>query len=222
MSEVNKLVIAGSEFPLEIVEFTKKTRTQDPATKKNKVVESKYPVILPAFKTVAAAASLFTALATLAEEREAGQGLKFAQHLLFEQLEDACDESFNKDTGNLDVEKWLARASATARARSAGQSLDSIYQELAELGLEFVSLQRAGATADGWKSVTDKSGAPRFGSIHEYGLRMNEVMNKMDNLSTVSEQRAADLEKRRADREAKAAQAKAAAAAAAQATLVEA
>jgi hypothetical protein len=215
MSDINKLVIAGSEFPLEIVEFTKKTRTLDPATKKNKVVESKYPVILPAFKTIAAAAALFTALATVAEEREAGQGLKLAQHLLNEQLEDACDEAFNKDTGNLDTEKWLARASASARARSAGQSLDTIYQELAELGLEFVALQRAGSTADGWKTVTDKAGAQRFGSIHEYGLRMNEVMNKMDNLSTLSETRAADLEKRRADREAKAAQAKAAAAAAA-------
>jgi hypothetical protein len=212
---VNVLTIAGSVFPLTIAEFSKKVRQLDPETKKNKMVETKYPVILPEFKTVSAASALFVALCTFAEEKEAGNGLKLAQHFLNEQLEDACDESFNKETGNLDAEKWLAVASAAERARSAGQSVDNMYKELALLGTELAIYQRVGGSADGWKTVLDKDGSPRFGGAQEFVLRLNEVLNKMDNLTTLVENKTAELEKRRAEREAKAAEAKTVAAAAA-------
>ena len=211
----NTLNLAGTNFTLEVAEFTKKTRKQDETTKKNKMVEEKYPVIRPAFGSIALATSLFTSLLTLAEERAPGGGVKLAEHLLNDQLEDACDAAFNKDTGGLDVDKWKLVASSAERARSAGQSIDKLYQELAELGAELVILQRAGTTPNGWQSVTEKNGAQRFNSINEYALRMNEVMNSIDNLTTVVENKTAELEKRRKDREAKAAQAKAAAAAAA-------
>lgn len=209
------LNLAGTDFALEVAEFTKKTRKLDEATKKHKMVEEKYPVIRPAFKSITAASALFAALLTLAEERAAGGGVKLAEHFLNDQLEDACDAAFNKDTGLLDPEKWKLTASSAERARSAGQSIDKLYQEMAELGAELVVLQRAGVTPDGWKSVTEKDGSQRFGSINEYALRLNEVMNTIDNLTTIVENKTADLEKRRKDREAKAAQAKAAAAAAA-------
>lgn len=211
----NTLNLAGTDFSLEVAEFSKKTRTLDEVTKKHKMVETKYPVIRPAFKTLTAAVSLFGALLTLAEERGAGGGVKLAEHFLNDQLEDACDAAFNKDTGGLDVDKWKLVASSAERARSAGQSIDKLYQELAELGAELVILQRAGVTPDGWTSVTEKDGSRRFGSLNEYALRMNEVMNTIDNLTTVVENKTTELEKRRKDREAKAAQAKAAAAAAA-------
>jgi hypothetical protein len=211
----NTLNLAGTVFNIEVAEFTKKTRKLDEVTKKNKMVEEKYPVIRPEFKSISVAVSLFGALLTLAEERVAGGGVKLAEHFLNDQLEDACDAAFNKETGCLDAEKWKLTASSAERARSAGQSIDKIYQDMAELGAELVVLQRAGVTPDGWQSVTEKDGSQRFGSMNEYALRLNEVMNTIDNLTTVVETKTAELEKRRRDREAKAAQAKAAAAAAA-------
>jgi hypothetical protein len=214
-ADINTLNLAGTDFTLEVAEFTKKTRKLDETTKKNKMVEEKYPVIRPAFKSIAAATALFGALLTLAEERAAGGGVKLAEHFLNDQLEDACDASFNKETGGLDVEKWKLTASSAERARNAGQSIDKLYQDMAELGSELVVLQRAGVTPDGWTTVTEKDGSRRFGSINEYALRLNEVMNTIDNLTTIVENKTAELEKRRRDREAKAAAAKAAAAVAA-------
>lgn len=207
--------IAGRVFPATIVELDKSRRVDDPATGKKKTEKYKLPVVMPEFTTVGEASSLFVALCNAADAREAGLGIKLAQHLLYPQLEDADNAALNKDTGVLDPEKWLLVASSAERPRSAGQSIESINEELAELAMELATLQSVGGGADGWKKLLKPDGSQQFNSIAEYALRMNEVILKINNLSQLAATRRAALAEAKAKREQKAAAAQAAAKAAA-------
>lgn len=207
----NTITIGSQEFELAAVEVKKNVRVKNPDKPgKYKQEEQGVIVIMPVVNDRHDLARLFGAMLDESEAQGVGNGLKLGLKLVLPHLEDASDAGFNQETGSEDVAKYKLTLASPTRPRSAGETLDSINQQLAIAGPELAVLSEVRFTADGWKKlVNQETGAPLFASQDQYLLRYMEVLKEINYLATLLSAKQKALAEMKAKREDKAAAAKA-------------
>ncbi len=216
MSDENYTVTIG-DSKFDITSRTLKAKRINKDTKKREDYD--HPIITPTYTDVESASRLFGALLVEAEKREAGNGLRLADAILLDRIQEASDSTLNLETGETDIAKYITLLSAHARPRSHGQSKEDINKEMYQFTAEMLELKSASRTADGWTKVRNADGSARFASMEECVLRYDFVSRRVEQLiaaiQAIETKNAAAAAKRKETADKAAAAAKAAAGAAA-------
>lgn len=182
MSNTATTKIGNQDITLTTREVT--ARKREVVEGKNKMVETKHQIVAPLYKDLPDCVQVFTALLEQAEKTEAGNAVLLTDALLLDRITESSNEATNADTGDTDPEKYIAALSRHVRPRSAPAGKDSINAEIVALTPEMLELNAKARSADGWKSIVNPDGTPRFADEAEYLLRLDYVGRRMANLCT--------------------------------------